>query len=110
MSLTGAFANHRFATPPDTIETVIVAIASALSAPVDWPSLLQDQALFIDAIAKDLQAHPGHELVLVGPSLANAAPLGVWINDRLGAPADCFDLDAEMSAAGCAGACMSAGL
>ena len=110
MSLTGAFADHRFATPPDTIETVIVAIASPLSAPVDRPSLLQDQALFIDAIAKDLQAHPGHGLVLVGPSLANAAPLGVWINDRLGAPADCFDLDAEMSAAGCAGACMSAGL
>ena len=82
----------------------------ARRAPVDRPSLLQEQALFIDAIAKDLQAHPGHGLVLVGPSLANAAPLGVWINDRLGAPAGCFDFDPKMSAAGCAGACMSAGL
>jgi anaerobic selenocysteine-containing dehydrogenase len=42
----------------------------------------------------------GRALVLVGPSLANAAALGVWINDRIGALVDGFDPDSEMSAAG----------
>ena len=100
MSLTGAFSDNRLAAPPDAIEAMIAALASALGAPIEGPKLPQDHALFVDAVAKDLQAHPGRGLVLVGASLQNAAALGVWINDRLGAPLDGFDPDPEMSAAG----------
>ncbi len=46
------FPSHRFATPPDTIETVIVAIASALGArPSSRPSLLQEHPV-ADAIRR----------------------------------------------------------
>ena len=100
MSLTGAFADHRLTAHPDAIEAMIAAAASALGAPLERPPLPQDQAFFIDAVAKDLQAHPGRGLVLVCPSAPNAAALGVWINDRLGAPVDGFDLDPQMSTAG----------
>jgi hypothetical protein len=35
----------------------------------------------------------------LSPALSNARALGVWINDRLGAPVDAFDLDPRQSAA-----------
>ena len=100
MSLTGAFADHRIAARPDAIEAMIAALASRLGAPVERPKLIEDHALLVAAIAKDLQARPGRGLVLVGPTLPSAAALGVWINDRLGAPVDAFNPDPQTPAAG----------
>ena len=100
MSLTGAFADHRLAASPDAIDAMVAALASEVGAPLRRPQLPPDQALFVDAVAKDLQARSGRGLVLVGPSLPSAAALGVWINDRLGAPGDGFDLDPRLAAAG----------
>ena len=100
ISLTGAFADHRSAAPPDAIEAMIAALAAALGAPIPRQELPPDPARLVDAIAKDLQAHPGRGLVLVGPSLPNAAALGAWINDRLGAPVDGFDLNPGALAVG----------
>jgi molybdopterin-containing oxidoreductase family iron-sulfur binding subunit len=97
MSLTGAFADHRLTAHPDAIEAMIATLAGGLGAPVKRPELLEDQALFIEAIAKDLEAHPGRGLVLVGPWAPSATALGVWINDRVGAPVDSFDLDPQIS-------------
>ena len=99
MSLTGAFADHRLVAPPEAIEAMIAALASGLGAPNPQPELPRTTRSFVDAIAKDLQAHPGRGLVLVGPSLPNAAPLGVWLNDRLGAPVDGFEPDLGVSEA-----------
>ena len=99
MSLTGAAADHRAAAAPDAIEAMIAALASALGAPIERPTLPPDDQRFIDAVAKDVQAHSGRALVMVGPSLPNAAPLGLWINDRIGAPIDGFDSDPQTAAA-----------
>ena len=100
MSLTGAFADHRLATRPDAIETMVAALAAALGAPIARPELPREHARFIDAAAKDLRAAAGRGLVLVGPALANARALGVWINDRLNAPVDAFDVDPRQARAG----------
>ena len=100
LSLTGAFADHRFPAPPDAIEAMIAALASNLGAPIERPKLPPDGARFVEAFAKDLQAHRGRGLVLVGPSLPNAAALGAWINDRLDAPINAFDPDPLTAAAG----------
>jgi molybdopterin-containing oxidoreductase family iron-sulfur binding subunit len=100
MTLTGAFADHRLAAPPDAIEAMVVALAAALGAPIARPELPPEHARFIDAAVKDLQAHAGQSLVLVGPALANAWALGVWINDRLNAPIDAFEVDPRQARAG----------
>ena len=100
MTLTGAFADHRSAAPPETTEAMIAALAAVLGAPIPRPELPPDHAHLVDAIAKDLQARPGRGLVLVGASLPKAAALGAWINDRLGAPVDGFDVDPLTLAAG----------
>ena len=52
MTLTGAFADHRLAAHPDTIEMMIASLAAALGAPVQRPKLNKDQARFIDAAEK----------------------------------------------------------
>jgi Fe-S-cluster-containing dehydrogenase component len=100
MTLTGAFADHRLAAHPDAIEAMMVALAASLGAPVERPELPHDLARFIDAVAKDLGSRPGRGLVLAGPSLANARALCAWVNDRLGAPVDAFDLDPQQASAG----------
>ena len=100
MTLTGAFADHRLAAGPDTIEAMVAALAAALGAPIARPELPHDNARFIEAATKDLQAGAGRSLVLVGPTLSNAGSLGVWINDRLRAPVDVFDVDPRQAAAG----------
>jgi Fe-S-cluster-containing dehydrogenase component len=100
MTLTGAFADHRLAARPDAIEAMVAALAAALGAPIARPELPRDHARFIDVVTKDLQAWARRGLVLVGPALSNARALGVWINDRLGAPVDAFDVDPRLAAAG----------
>ena len=100
MTLTGAFADHRLAARPDAIEAMVAALAAALGAPIARPALPREQARFIDAAAKDLRAAVGRGLVRVGPALANARALGVWINDQLNAPVDAFDVDPRQARAG----------
>ena len=100
MTLTGAFADHRLAARPDAIEAMAAALAAALGAPIARPALPREQARFIDAAAKDLRAAVGRGLVRVGPALANARALGVWINDQLNAPVDAFDVDPRQARAG----------
>jgi molybdopterin-containing oxidoreductase family iron-sulfur binding subunit len=101
MTLTGAFADHRLAAHPDAIEAMVAALAAALGAPIARPELPQDHARFLRVVTKDLQARAGRGLVLLGPALSkNARALGVWINDRLGAPENAFDVDPRQAAAG----------
>jgi molybdopterin-containing oxidoreductase family iron-sulfur binding subunit len=100
MTLTGAFADHRLAAGPDQIEAMVAALAAALGAPIARPELAHDHARFLDVAAKDLQSRAGRGLTLVGPALSNAGALGVWINDRLGASVDAFDVDPRQAAAG----------
>ncbi|MBV9289555.1 MAG: 4Fe-4S dicluster domain-containing protein [Hyphomicrobiales bacterium] len=100
MTLTGAFADHRLAARPDAIEAMVAALASTLGAPIPRPELPQDHARFLDVAARDLQARGRRGLVLVGPAMANARALGMWINDRIGAPIDPFDIDPRQAAAG----------
>ena len=91
MTLTGAFADKRIAAHPDAIEAMIAALASRLGASLSAPDLQEEEARFIDAVAKALQARTGGGLVLAGPSLSPATrALTVWINDRLAAPVDAF--------------------
>jgi len=97
LSLTGTFADHRLAARPDAIEAMVAALAQALGAPIGRPELPDQQARFVAAIAKDFEARESRALVLIGPTLARAAPLGAWINDRLGAPVDAFDPDPDAS-------------
>ncbi len=100
MTLTGAAADHRLAAAPDVIEAMIAALGAALGAPLSRPQLPDEHDRFIDAVVKDVRAGSGRSLVLVGPSLPGAHALGLWINDRLGAPVDAFDVDPREAAAG----------
>ena len=72
MTLTGAFADRRIAAHPDAIEAMIAALASRLGASLSAPDLQEEEARFVDAVAKALQARTGGGLVLAGPSLSPA--------------------------------------
>ena len=101
MTLTGAFADRRIAAHPDAIEAMIAALASRLGASLSAPDLQEEEARFVDAVAKALLARTGGGLVLAGPSLSRMArALAVWINDRLAAPVDAFALSNPASEAG----------
>ena len=101
MTLTGAFADRRIAAHPDAIEAMIAALASRLGASLSAPDLQEEEARFVDAVAKALLARTGGGLVLAGPSLSRMArALAVWINDRLAAPVDAFALSNPSSEAG----------
>ena len=101
MTLTGAFADRRIAAHPDAIEAMIAALASRLGASLSAPDLQEEEARFVDAVAKALLAQTGGGLVLAGPSLSRMArALAVWINDRLAAPVDAFALSNPTSEAG----------
>ena len=101
MTLTGAFADRRIAAHPDAIEAMIAALASRLGASLSAPDLQEEEARFVDAVAKALLARTGGGLVLAGPSLSRMArALAVWINDRLAAPVDAFALSNPTSEAG----------
>ena len=101
MTLTGAFADRRIAAHPDVIETMIAALASRLGASLSAPDLQEEEARFIDTVAKALQARTGGGLVLAGPSLSpGTRALAAWINDRLDAPVDTFALSPPAGEAG----------
>ena len=88
-TLSGANADQRLAWPLDRIENGAMALVRALGADLPDPGLLEPDRRHIDALARDLQAHPGRGLVLAGASLRpEIHTLVHWINARLGAPLD----------------------
>jgi Fe-S-cluster-containing dehydrogenase component len=101
LTLTGVFADRRIPAHPDAIEAMIAGLAARLGAPLAAPHLEDEQARFVDMVAKALQAQAGEGVVLAGGSLSPAArALAIWINDRLGAPVDAYDLSPLPSEAG----------
>ena len=85
-TLTGSFADHRYAARFGQIETIARALAQALGLPV--AGALDAAALpsgALAACARDLKAHAGHALVVVGdaqPPVVHA--LAHAINEALG--------------------------
>jgi len=66
-SLTGGMADHRLRVAPGQVETVARAVAAKIGVPkVEAPQLSKDHQLWVDALAKDLQANAGRSLVLAG--------------------------------------------
>ena len=100
MTLTGAFADNRLAAPPSQLEAMVAALAAALGAPIAAPPLDELHSRFVAVIAKALRSAATRGLVLVGPTLPGAQALGLWINDRLGAPFDAFEVDQREAATG----------
>jgi MoCo/4Fe-4S cofactor protein with predicted Tat translocation signal len=65
LSLTGAKADHRLAVKPSQLPEVAKAIAAALGVS-GATSNYKDNAQWITAMAKDLQAHKGKSIVVAG--------------------------------------------
>jgi molybdopterin-containing oxidoreductase family iron-sulfur binding subunit len=86
LTLTGAKADHRLAVKPSQVITIARAVASALGfSSFDRSSLDQKTNAWIDAMAKDLLAHKGRSIVMVGsnqPPIVHA--LAHAMNEILG--------------------------
>ncbi|GIU81933.1 MAG: 4Fe-4S dicluster domain-containing protein [Acidobacteria bacterium] len=88
LTLTGAKADHRLAVKPSQMVVVAKAIASALgvsSIEVDRATLDEKTNKWIDAMARDLLAHKGKTIVMVGdnqPPIVHA--LAYAMNEVLG--------------------------
>ncbi|RMI24662.1 4Fe-4S dicluster domain-containing protein [Pseudoroseomonas wenyumeiae] len=86
---TGAKADHRLALRPWEVRDLAIALAARLGAAVAEPDLPPAARRFLDALAADLQAHPGEAVALAGPwAPPELHALVHWINVRLGAPVD----------------------
>ena len=84
VSSTGAKADHRLALRPSQIEPLARALATRLGVDAGGPSD-GPHARWIAALAKDLEAHRGHGLVLAGRSQPPLVHLLAHVlNDRLG--------------------------
>jgi molybdopterin-containing oxidoreductase family iron-sulfur binding subunit len=84
LSTTGSAADHRIAATPDVIEQLARGIAQALGLPVtaDVPA---DHALWVQAVAADLQAAKGRSLMIAGEQRSpELQALAFAINDALG--------------------------
>ena len=83
---TGAVADHRLAIKPSLIADLALAVAAGVGvAGATAPKLTAEQEKWAVAVAKDLKAHQGKALVLVGdaqPAYVHA--LGIAINQALG--------------------------
>ncbi len=83
---TGGAADHRIAVKPTEIADLALAIAAGVGVDgATAPTLPAKQAKWVAALAKDLKAHKGKALVLVGdaqPAYVHA--LGIAINQALG--------------------------
>ncbi|MGQ9791115.1 MAG: TAT-variant-translocated molybdopterin oxidoreductase [Armatimonadota bacterium] len=67
-SVTGSVADHRLPLRPSQIQAFALALARALGVPVPAPKLPAEQQKWVDAIARDLQAHRSRSVVTVGES------------------------------------------
>lgn len=65
-TVTGAAADHRLALRPSQIRAFALALAKALGLPVSAPQLPAEQQRWVDAVARDLQAHRSRSVVVVG--------------------------------------------
>jgi molybdopterin-containing oxidoreductase family iron-sulfur binding subunit len=86
-SPTGSIADHRLPVRASHVDAVARAVAKALGVAgvADGAALSEKEATFVAALVKDLQAHSGKSLVIVGdhqPALVHA--LGYAINHALG--------------------------
>jgi len=85
-TLTGSFADHRYAARFGQIETIARAVARAIGLPVaDGPDAAVLPGDALAACARDLKLHAGHALVVVGdaqPPVVHA--LAHAINEALG--------------------------
>jgi molybdopterin-containing oxidoreductase family iron-sulfur binding subunit len=83
---TGAAADHRLALKPSAIVDLALAIAAGVGVEgAVAPTLPEEEGKWVAAVAKDLKAHKGKALVLVGeaqPAYVHA--LGIAINQALG--------------------------
>jgi molybdopterin-containing oxidoreductase family iron-sulfur binding subunit len=84
-SLTGANADHRLVLRPSDLERFARALAARLGVGVAPPGSTPDVARFVEAVARDLEAHRGAGVVMAGP--AQPAPvhaLAHVLNQTLG--------------------------
>ncbi|HMB79981.1 MAG TPA: hypothetical protein VKI43_07940, partial [Vicinamibacterales bacterium] len=83
---TGARADHRLPARPSEIGAIARAIADASGTPVPkGPGLPAAQQKFVDAVARDLQAHRGKSLVIAGDTQPPAVhALAHAMNQALG--------------------------
>ncbi len=65
-TVTGAAADHRLPLRPSQIRAFALALAKALGLPVPAPQLPAEQQRWVDAVARDLQAHRSSSVVVVG--------------------------------------------
>ena len=69
MTITGAMADHRLPLPAGQVEGVARAVARGLgvdTGSADVPALPDRQAIWIAALVRDLQQHPGASLIVAG--------------------------------------------
>lgn len=84
-SVTGSVADHRLPLRPSQIQAFALALARALGVPVSAPQLPAEQHKWVDAIARDLQAHRARSVVVAGEPLPPAIHALVHaINHALG--------------------------
>ncbi|GIV14749.1 MAG: molybdopterin oxidoreductase [Armatimonadota bacterium] len=67
-TVTGAAADHRLPLRPSQIRTFALALAKAVGLPVSAPQLPAEQQRWVEAVARDLQAHRSRCAVIVGES------------------------------------------
>ena len=85
-SITGFKADHRLPVKPSEVEQFARALAGKLGVGGGGGNLSGDGAKFLDAVAKDLQAHKGAAVVVVGEKQPPAVhALAHAINGALGA-------------------------
>ena len=75
-TITGTMADHRLAIPSHQVATVAQAIAEKLEGKVAAPgaALAEAQRRWVDAVARDLQAHKGASSDRGGRDAAAAGP------------------------------------
>ena len=87
LTITGAMADHRLRVPASRVADVARALARELGVQVAAPpadALSEAHTRWIAAVARDLQAHRGSSIVIVGPEQPPAVhALGHAINQAL---------------------------
>jgi molybdopterin-containing oxidoreductase family iron-sulfur binding subunit len=82
-SITGAVADHRLAARPSQVAALLRSLAAKLGVTAAGQASEEHDA-WVDALAKDLQAHAGKSLLLVGETQpAEVHALGHAINQKL---------------------------
>ncbi len=84
-TVTGSVADHRLPLRPSQVAQFVLALARAVGLAVPAPQLSAEHQRWVDAIARDLQAHRSRSVVMVGEIHPPAIHALVHaINERLG--------------------------